>query len=182
VDLFASAANAIAPRFFARYPEPGAEAVDAFSVPSWNVSPCPGCGGCHREVSFAFPPEGLLGQFIAKARADGARGFVLTPTAITGDHWGALLRAAVPIHGEPYLAIKHPLRLLRHHHGFSATELALFAVDFGLDRGEATLADSRVVTAPCGPAHAARPRAACPALSSDPALAGVRHELQRRLA
>jgi hypothetical protein len=182
VDLFASAANAIAPRFFARYPEPGAEAVDALSVPSWNVSPCPGCGGCHREVFFAFPPEGLLGRFIAKARADGARGFVLTPTAITGDHWGSLLRAAVPIHGEPYLAIKHPLRLLHHHHGFTATELALFAVDFGLDRGEATLADSRAVTAPCASAHAARPRAACTALPSDPALAGVRHELQRRLA
>jgi hypothetical protein len=182
VDLFASAANALVPRFFSRYPEPGAEAVDALSVPSWNASPCPGCGCCHREVFFAFPPAGLLGQFVAKARADGARGFVLTPTAITGDHWGSLLQAAVPIHGDPYLAIKHPLRLLHHPGGFSATELALFAVDFGPDQGEARMADSRPVSGPCPAAHAARPSAACTALASDPALAEVRHELQRRLA
>ena len=181
VDLFASAANAVVPRFFSRYPEPGAEAVDALSVPSWNASPCPGCGGCHREVFFAFPPDGLLGQFVAKARADGARGFVLTPTAVTGDHWGSLLQAAVPVGGEPYLPIKHPLRLLRHHHGLSASELALFAVDFRLDQGEARMADSRTITMPCDTAYASRPRAAFHAHAPDPALAEVRHELQRRL-
>jgi hypothetical protein len=103
----------------------GAEAVDALSVPSWNASACPGCGSCHREVFFAFPPAGLLGHFVEKARADGARGFVLTPTAVTGDHWGSLLQAAIPVGGEPFLAIKHPMRLLRHHNGFFATELAL---------------------------------------------------------
>jgi len=182
VDLFASASNAIVPRFFSRYPEPGAEAVDALSVPSWNASTCPGCGSCHREVFFAFPPAGLLGHFVAKARADGARGFVLTPTAVTGDHWGSLLQAAIPVGGEPFLAIKHPTRLLRHHNGFSATELALFAVDFGPDRGDPRMADSRTVSAPCPAALEARPRPACLALAPDPALAEVRHELQRRLA
>ena len=33
VDLFASSSNCIVPRFFARYPEPLAEAVDALSQP-----------------------------------------------------------------------------------------------------------------------------------------------------
>ena len=107
---------------------------------------------------------------------------MLTPTAVTGDHWGSLLQAAIPVGGEPFLAIKHPMRLLRHHNGFSATELALFAVDFGPDRGDPRMADSRTVSAPCPAALEARPRPACLALAPDPALAEVRHELQRRLA
>jgi hypothetical protein len=36
VDTFATAANALLPRFFARYAEPDAEAEDAFSVSDWD--------------------------------------------------------------------------------------------------------------------------------------------------
>jgi hypothetical protein len=176
VDLFATAENAIAPRFFSRYPEPTAEAFDALSVPSWNASPCPFCSRCHREVFFAFPPPALLPQFIAKAKADGARGLVLTPTAITGDHWGSLLRASVPVDGNSYLAIKHPRRLLHHAGTFSASELALFAVDFG-----PVASDSRPLSPPCPLSYSARPHAPPPSLPSDPALAAVRHDLQRSL-
>jgi hypothetical protein len=181
VDLFASAENAITPRFSSLHPEPGAEAVDALSVPSWNASLCPSCSGCHREVFFAFPPSGLLHPFVAKARADGARGLVLTTTAVTGDHWSSLVQAAIPVDGRPYLALKHPLRLLRHHGSFFASELALFAVDFGQRALDPHPIDSRPMLPPCPAAAAARPRAAAPLSAADPALSAVRHDLQRSL-
>ncbi len=44
VDAFASASNAALPRFFARFPEPQAEAEDAFAVGDWGCSLCPACG------------------------------------------------------------------------------------------------------------------------------------------
>ena len=176
VDLFATAANAVAPRFFSRHPEPGAEAADALTSPSWNASTCPACSLCHREVFFAFPPSDLLPRFIAKARADGARGLVLTPTAVTGDHWGCLIRNAVPIDGRPYQAFRHPLSLLHHCGGLQCSELALFAVDFGPSD-----LDSRPTFPPCSSSYAARHRPPHPTLPSDPALAAIRHDLQRAL-
>jgi hypothetical protein len=176
VDLFATAANAVVPRFFSRYPEPSAETVDAFTSPSWNASTCPACSLCHREVFFAFPPVPLMPDFIAKARADGARGLVLTPTAVTADHWGALVRASLPVDGAAYQTFRHPLSLLSHPGGFQCSELALFAVDFGPSD-----LDSRQTFTPCLSSFAARPPPPPSPLPRDPALAAVRHDLQRRL-
>jgi len=176
VDLFASSENAIVPRYYSRFPDPGAEATDALSVPSWGISPCPSCGRHHREVFFAFPPAPLLPAFIAKARADGARGIVLTPTALTGAHWGRLLRASLALDGRPYTAIRHPMPLLLHSGGFSTSELALFAVDFG-----PSALDSRVPDAPCAAAGLCRPRPLPSPLPADTALAAVRQDLQRSL-
>ena len=47
IDLFASAGNTVTSRFFARYDEPDAESTDAFTVPDWDRSLCPGCGNFH---------------------------------------------------------------------------------------------------------------------------------------
>ena len=68
---------------------------------------------------------------IAKARAGGARSLVLTPTAVTANHCGALVRASLPVDGAAYQPFRHPLSLLSHHRGFQCSELAPFAVDFG---------------------------------------------------
>ncbi len=46
VDAFASAANARTSRFWSRFLEPGAEAVDALSVLDWAQSPAPSAGRC----------------------------------------------------------------------------------------------------------------------------------------
>ncbi len=43
VDAFASEANSLLPRFFARYAEPRAEVEDAFEVNDWDRSTCPAC-------------------------------------------------------------------------------------------------------------------------------------------
>jgi hypothetical protein len=176
IDLFASASNTLTGRFFSRFPEPGAEAADAFSGSDWNASTCPSCGLLHREVFSAFPPPSLLPQFLAKARADGARGIVLTPTAVTGGHWNKLIRAALPLDGLAYQPIKHPMPLLQHCGGFSTSELALFAVDFGPGAF-----DSRSFSSPCPSAALPRPPPPPSALPADPALSAVRQSLQRSL-
>ena len=77
LDLFGTADNALVPRFFARFPEPLAEGIDALAQPDWGRSRCPHCGDLHRECVFAFPPRALLPAFVAKARADGLRGIVI---------------------------------------------------------------------------------------------------------
>ena len=79
LDLFATADNALVPRFFARFPEPLAEGIDALEQPDWGRPRCPHCGALHRECVFAFPPRALLPAFVAKARADGLRGIVIAP-------------------------------------------------------------------------------------------------------
>ena len=109
LDLFASEVNAVTPQFFSRFVEPAAEAVDALSVLDWDESVCPGCGVRHREVVFTFPPPGLLKVFIWKAMADGIRGLVLVPTAVTAPFWGRLLEAALPStqgDGQLYLRLR----------------------------------------------------------------------------
>ena len=95
VDLFATAENAIVPRFFAQFPEPLAEGVDALAQPDWGRSSCPGCGQIHRECAFAFPPRALLPAFVAKARADGLRGVVVVPFTPSDPAWPALEAASL---------------------------------------------------------------------------------------
>jgi hypothetical protein len=90
-------------------------------------------------------------DFIAKARADGARSLVLTPTAVTADHWGALVRASLPVDGAAYQPFRHPLSLLSHHRGFQCSELAPFAVDFGpIDLGSRPTSTSASPPTPLG--------------------------------
>jgi hypothetical protein len=90
LDLFATADNALVPRFFSRFPEPLAEGIDALAQPDWGRSSCPHCGALHRECVFAFPPRALLPAFVAKARADGLRGIVIAPFTPSDPAWPAL--------------------------------------------------------------------------------------------
>jgi hypothetical protein len=177
IDLFATAENAVVPASSAATPSPARKRPTRSRRQAGTPPPArPALAAIGSEVFFAFPPVALLPQFIAKARADGARGLVLTPTAVTGDHWGCLLRDSLAIDGRPYLAIKRPLPLLDHVGDLSCSELALFAVDFG-----PSAFDTRSTSPPCPLSYAARPHAAHPPYPPDPALAAVRHDLQRRL-
>ena len=144
VDAFATEANALVPRFFARYAEPRAEAEDAFTVPDWACSTCPHCAQLHRETLFAFPPPPLLNAFVAKARADGARAIVVAPLSVASPSWNKLLRASVIRNGEGYIRV-------RRQHPFPdadvAGELALFAVDFAATSSRTRLSPPMP---PCG--------------------------------
>ena len=97
VDLFATAENAVVPRFFAQFPEPLAEGVDAQAQPDWGRSRCPCCRQWHRECVFAFPPRSLLPAFVAKARADGLRGVVVVPFTPSESTWPALEAASLTV-------------------------------------------------------------------------------------
>ena len=67
VDLFASRLNCQIHPFVSWNPEPGAWAIDAFSI-SWT------------DLKFyAFPPFSILGRVLAKVQQDGATGMLVTP-------------------------------------------------------------------------------------------------------
>jgi hypothetical protein len=127
VDAFASKSNSLLPRFFARYAEPDAEAVDAFTVQDWARFLCPSCDHCHRETLFAFPPASLLNVFVAKARSDGARAIVVAPLAVAAPYWNKLLRSSVVQNDAGYLSIR---RQQFSSDSDVTGELAVFAVDF----------------------------------------------------
>ena len=135
VDAFASAANARTPRFWSRFLEPGAEAVDAMSVLDWAQSRCPECGEVHREVVYAFPPPALVRATVEKAITDRALCILILPVAILAPYWSKLLRASVLPRAAPYadgfLRIRSPGACLLHAGGYAPGELAVFACDFG---------------------------------------------------
>ena len=94
IDFFASSCNALVERFASWTKEPMSEAVDAFSMRSWESSLCPTCGVRHKELGFFFPPQGLEDKIVSRARSDGARGIFLVPTRQRAGYWMALRRAA----------------------------------------------------------------------------------------
>jgi hypothetical protein len=97
LDLFATANNALVPRFFSQFPEPLAEGIDALAQPDWGRSRCLHCGALHRECVFAFPPRALLPAFITKARADGLRGIVVAPFTPSDPAWPALASVSLTV-------------------------------------------------------------------------------------
>jgi hypothetical protein len=135
VDLFASAVNHRTDRFVSWWPEPDAEAYDAFTVPSWRQSRCPVCGGVHQEAVYAFPPPKLLRDVVAKAVADRAVGIFLAPVVVTSPVWQKLRQASVLRSEERFVRVRRPARLLSG--SFPYKDLAIFACDFGRLRGEA---------------------------------------------
>jgi hypothetical protein len=134
LDLFASTDNTLVPRFFARHPEPLAEAADALSQPDWGRSRCPACGHTHRECVFAFPPRGLLARFVAKARADGLRGVVVVPFTPSDPAWPTLAAASVTrVDGQrdPCVIVANSGEFVRAGDDLGgAQRLAVMAVDF----------------------------------------------------
>ena len=156
VDAFATASNARAPRFWSRFAEPGAEAIDALCVADWARSLCPSCGCCHREVLYAFPPDPLVRATVEKASSDRALCVLVVPVAILAPHWHALLAASVLPRRKPYLdgffRVRDVSRSVSRPGASAPAELAVFACDF-----------SRLA-----------PRAGLPLLSSCPGSLAVR--------
>jgi hypothetical protein len=128
VDAFASEANSLLPRFFARYAEPRAEAEDASSVGNWACSTCPACQQSHGEVLFTFLPSALLNRFVAKARSDGIRAVVVTPLAVSAPYWSKLFRASVVDNDAGYIRIRK--QAAAPLDSDVAGELAVLALDF----------------------------------------------------
>jgi len=139
VDLFASAGNARAKRFFSRFPEPGAEATDALLVSDWASSRCPGCGNTHREVVYAFPPAGLCRKFVRKAMADGIYAIIVVAVAITEPYWHKLVCNSVLPNDDGYIRIRRPENFLNHSEGYQPRELAIFACDFSRSQRRADI-------------------------------------------
>ena len=83
IDLFASRLNAKTDCFVSWHPEPGAMAVDAFSI-SWANLKC-----------YAFPPFSLLTQVLAKIRNDKALVLLIAPVWTAQNWYPLLLQLAV---------------------------------------------------------------------------------------
>ncbi len=67
IDLFATRLNTQLPRYVSWLPDPGAEAVDAFTV-DWG-----------KELFYAFPPFCLIDKCLQKVNNDEAEGILVVP-------------------------------------------------------------------------------------------------------
>jgi Reverse transcriptase (RNA-dependent DNA polymerase) len=79
VDLFASRTNHRLPRYYSRYPDPGATATDAFSQ-DWRG-----------EQSYCFPPFPVIGQVLRKLELEGGVMTIIVPEWTTQPWWPTLL-------------------------------------------------------------------------------------------
>ena len=156
VDLFASADNALVPRFYARYAEPLAEGVDALAQPDWGWSQCCACGQRHREFCFVFPPRALLSKVVAKARVDGLRGVMVVPFAVTDPIWPTLMAASLslPDSFDHCRVVQASSRYLQSPGAYGAERLAVLSVDFTRLHPQ----PDRTAAPPCRQAAAARVR------------------------
>jgi hypothetical protein len=134
LDLFATAENALVPRFFARFSEPLAEGIDALAQPDWGRSRCPHCGTLHRECVLAFPPRALLPAFVAKARADGLRCIVIAPFTPSDLAWPALASASLTViagQKDRCLILPNSAQFVSEGEDLGGAQcLAIMAVDF----------------------------------------------------
>jgi hypothetical protein len=158
LDLFATADNALVPRFFARFPEPLAGGFDALAQPDWGRSRCPLCGALHRECVFAFPPRALLPAFVAKARADGLRGIVIAPFTPSDPVWPALASASLMVNAgqkDRCLILPNWAQLVSEGEDLGGAQgLAIMAVDFSRWSSRS----SAGVISPCAAQGEHRPR------------------------
>ena len=144
IDLFAADSNKFTERYVSWTDEPNSEAVDAFSLPSWDQSVCPR-GKSHWETAFIFPPKKLEKAIFKRARSDGIQAiFLLVPTAYTAGYWKGL-RA----HSVAQLQLTSPKAEFHNPQGTMGNH-TLFLVDF-------SDADS-TSAASCGQDHLRRGR------------------------
>ena len=165
------------PRFFAQFPEPLAEGMDALAQPDWGRSRCPRCGQWHRECVFAFPPRALLPAFVAKARADGLRGVVVVPFTPSDPAWPALEAASLTsVDGQRDRCVIVPNSTEFASEGTDlggAQRLAVMAVDFAR-YSQRSFVD---LVRPCAQHWEPRPRPSLHSPSDD----GVRRRLAEAL-
>jgi hypothetical protein len=158
LDLFATADNALVPRFFSRFPEPLAEGIDALAQPDWGRSRCPHCGALHRECVFAFLPRALLSAFVAKARADGLRGIVIVPFTPSDPAWPALASVSLTViagQKDRCLILPNSAQFVSKGEDLGgAQRLAILAVDFSRWSSRS----SAGVVSPCAAHGKHRPR------------------------
>ena len=83
IDLLASRLNYQVPRYVAWHPDPGAEAVDAFTL-DW-----------HSDTFFAFPPFSLLGRVVQNIEDNRAEGILVAPNWPTQPWYPGLMRLLV---------------------------------------------------------------------------------------
>jgi hypothetical protein len=84
IDLFASRVTTLLPRYFSRYPDPGAVGVDAFLQP-WSAE----------ALTYAFPPFCLIGKVLRKLETEGGRMILIAPQWPSQEWWPLLLRLIV---------------------------------------------------------------------------------------
>ena len=143
IDLFAADCNKFCERYASWTDELNSEAVDAFSIPSWNQSLCV-CGRVHRETAFIFPPKKLEKAIFRRARSDGIRAVFVVPTAYTAGYWmGLRARSTAQLElTSPEKEFYNPQGTMGNH--------TVFLVDFG---------DTDSLSAACcGQAHLHRGR------------------------
>jgi hypothetical protein len=177
VDLFATASNSLSPRFYSRFAEPDAEAVDAMAQPDWGSSLCPRCGRRHREVAFAFPPRILLHMVIRKAVADRVKGIFVVPFSITQSFWGRMVEASRTVGGDRHgcIRLRNPSQFVTRALEYGSRRIAVFALDFGGGE-EAECAP------PCGQEAEHRPRGSLESSVDAADRVRIRSSLHRQLA
>ncbi|MEO0361204.1 MAG: hypothetical protein AAF322_08850, partial [Pseudomonadota bacterium] len=128
VDRFADSDNRLLTRFNSRFASPGAEALDAFSVPWLGAR------------NWLHPPFGVISRTVGKLRRERARGTLIVPRWTSAPWWPALfppradgpVRQQLTIPASPGAFVAHEAAAsLGHGQPPSWTMLAL-QVDFGL--------------------------------------------------
>ena len=84
VDLFADRLNTQKKQYVSWKPDPGAMAVDAFSIPWANM-----------EALYAFPPFGLIGKCLAKLKKEKVTMTLVTPTWQTQPWYPVILQMSI---------------------------------------------------------------------------------------
>lgn len=117
LDLFTSRLNAKLTTYVSRYPEPGAFAVDAFSL-SWN----------DELLYYVFPPFSLIARILQKLEEDGSRAIMIAPIWPTQVWWPNLVGL---IQGQCFILPKNTLRLMHKpdkKHPLKKMQLAAFHI------------------------------------------------------
>lgn len=107
IDIFASKDNYHCPRYVSWFRDPGAEAIDAFTL-DW------------RKLNFyAFPPFALILRVLQKICSDGATGIIVIPLWEAQPWYPLFIKLIVgePVHFKPainllispYSENRHPL-------------------------------------------------------------------------
>ena len=100
VDLFASRLNAKKAQYVARYPEPEAMAIDAFTL-KWN-----------HDMLYIFPPFSLIPKILQKLQFDQGNAVLIAPIWTTQSWWPRLMNLLY----QDWIQLPSPQKILRLLH------------------------------------------------------------------